>query len=67
MSHHPDLDSLIAEQIKAVCIKETSHPALEKWFTNVKSIIDEFDIEPKDIYNMDETLTAMMISWIALL
>jgi len=55
MSRHPDLDSLIAEQIEAARIKETSRPVLEKWFTDVKSIIDEFNIEPQDIYNMDET------------
>jgi hypothetical protein len=55
MNRHPELQSLIAEQIEAVRIKETSHPVLEKWFKDVKSIIDEFEIRPCDTYNMDET------------
>ena len=55
MARHPELTSLIAEQIEAVRIKETSRPILEKWFADVKSIIDEFNIQPQDIYNMDET------------
>jgi hypothetical protein len=27
----------------------------QKWFANVKSIIDKYDIQPCDIYNIDET------------
>ena len=30
MTHHSELDSLIAEQVEAAQIKETSHPVLEK-------------------------------------
>jgi DDE superfamily endonuclease len=53
---HLELQSIMAEQIEATRIKETSsRPVLEKWFTDVKSIIDEFNIKQKNIYNMDET------------
>lgn len=55
MQHHPNLDSIIAETIEAARIKETSSEVLQKWFNEIKSIIDEFDIQPQDIHNMDET------------
>src|SRR2546429_9786277 len=55
MNCYPELKSLIAEQIKPARIQETSSSILEKWFADVKSIIDENNIQPHDIYNMDET------------
>jgi len=55
MRRHPELQLLIAEQIEAAPIQETPRPILEKWFRDVKSIIDEFNIRPHDTYNMDET------------
>jgi len=55
MSRHPELDLLIAEQIEAARILDTSRPILEKWFNDFRSVIDEFDIQQCDIYNMDET------------
>jgi hypothetical protein len=55
MTRHPDLVCLIAEKIEVVRIKEISHSVLEKWFNDVNSIILEYDIQPCDIYNMDET------------
>jgi rubrerythrin len=55
MNRHPELESLISEQIKAARIQEISRPILEKWFADVQSIINEYDIWPRNIYNMDET------------
>jgi len=55
LTRHPELQCLIAEQIEATRITDTSRPVLEKWFAAVKSIIDEFNIDPKNIHNMDET------------
>ena len=43
------------EQIYAARIKESTHSAIQKWFTDVKSIIDDYDVLPCNIYNMDET------------
>jgi hypothetical protein len=55
VNRHSELEFLIVEQIEAVQIKETSHPALEKWFHNLNSIISDYNIQTYDIYNMDET------------
>jgi len=55
MTRHPDLESIMAETIESVRIKETSHAILTKWFDNVKSLIDKYNIHPRNIYNMDET------------
>jgi hypothetical protein len=55
MSRHPELESIIAEQIEAVRVHETSQPILEKWFENVQSVIRDFNIQPSDTYNMDKT------------
>ena len=43
------------EQIDAARVKESSHEVFQKWFADMKSIIDEYDIQPCDVYNMDET------------
>src|SRR5436853_7853626 len=43
------------EQIDVARVKESSHAALQKWFNDVKSIIDEHSIQPENTYNMDET------------
>ena len=55
MARHPKLESTIAEQIDCARVKESTYPILEKWFQDVKSLIDDYDIQLKDIYNMDET------------
>jgi len=36
-------------------VKETSYAVLNKWFVDVESIIRDYNIQPRDIYNMDET------------
>ena len=43
------------EQIEAARVKESSHAVLQKRFDNVKSIINDYYIQPCDTYNMDET------------
>src|SRR5436190_21233949 len=43
------------EQIDAARVKETSYAVLNKWFVDVESIIRDYNIQPRDIYNMDET------------
>jgi hypothetical protein len=45
LTHHSNLQSVMAEQIEAARIKDTSRSVLERWFTDVKSIIDEFNIK----------------------
>ena len=36
-------------------VKDTSHERLSKWFTDLKSVINEFNIRIENIYNMDES------------
>jgi len=55
ITRHPDLETIIGESIDAVRVKETSHEILSKWFNDVKLLIDQYDIRPRNIYNMDET------------
>jgi hypothetical protein len=55
LGRHSQLASIMPEQIDAARVKETSYEVLQKWFTELKSIIDEHQIQPQDIYNMDET------------
>ena len=55
MNCHLELQSIISQQIEAAPIHESSHSVIQKWFNDVKSMIDEYDIQPQDIYNMDKT------------
>ncbi len=55
LEHHSELASIMPEQIDGARVNESSHEVFQKWFADVKSIIDEYDIQPCDIYNMDET------------
>ena len=55
MNYHPELQSIISQQIEAAPIHESSHSVIQKWFSDVKSMIDKYDIQPQDIYNMDKT------------
>ena len=55
MNRHPELQSVIPEQIEAARIHESLHSVIQKWFDDVKSIINRYDIQPQDISNMDET------------
>ena len=55
LTRHPELSAVMPEQIDAARVKETSYAVLNKWFVDVESIIRDYNIQPRDIYNMDET------------
>jgi len=55
LSRHPDLESARRKCIDAARIKDVSVKCLEKWFEDLQCIIDKHNIEPKNIYNMDES------------
>jgi hypothetical protein len=55
LARHPELASIMPEQIEAARVKESEFEVFQKWFINVKSIIDKHKIQPHNIYNMDET------------
>ena len=44
LERHSGLAPIMPEQIHAARVKEYSHEVFQKWFTDVKSIIDEDDI-----------------------
>lgn len=55
MSHHPQLASRHTKCIEASRIKDVSVERLIKWFEDLDSIIKEYNIEPENIYDMDES------------
>lgn len=54
IAHHPELESIIGEQIEVARVKDVTRERLEKWFQDVDAIIKKYNIQEKDIYDMDE-------------
>jgi len=54
MRRNPDLKTTIASSIE-IQRKEVTKEQLDKWFAEFKRVIDENDILPENVYNMDET------------
>jgi hypothetical protein len=54
MRRNPGLKTTIASSIE-IQRKEVTKKQLDKWFAEFKRVIDEHDIEPDNVYNMDET------------
>ena len=52
---HSELAGITCKTIKAARVKDTSYERLSKWFDDLVHVIDEFDIKPKNIYNMDKS------------
>lgn len=55
MSRHPQLKSARRKCIEAARLKDVSVERLTKWFDDLRGIIEEHNIEPENLYNMDET------------
>ena len=55
MSRHPQLASARRKLIEAASIKDVSMEQLTKWFDDLQSIINDYDIEPGNMYNMDKS------------
>ena len=55
MSRYPQLASARRKLIEAAWIKGVSAEQLTKWFEDLQSIINEYNIEPGNMYNMDES------------
>jgi 4-hydroxybenzoate polyprenyltransferase len=56
---HPEVCSYIASPIESKRLTEASDEALTRYFTRLKAVIDEFAIEARDMWNMDETGVAI--------
>ena len=59
MARHPQLESTRRKCIEAARIKDVSVERLTKWLEDLERIIDAHNIEPQNIYNMDESGFAM--------
>ena len=55
LSCHPELESARRKCIDAARIKDVSVERLAKWFENLQMILEEYNIEPGNLYNMDES------------
>ena len=55
---HPSLQTVISETIETSRLKVTKE-ALIAWFDVIEKVIDEYHILPENMYNMDETGTAI--------
>jgi hypothetical protein len=55
LSRHPELESARRKCIEAARIKDVSVERLTKWFDDLRRVIEEHNIESKNIYNMDES------------
>jgi hypothetical protein len=55
LRRHPELSTVCLRSMEMRRVKDTSPEWLSKWFSDLKSVIDEFNILPENIYNMDES------------
>ena len=55
LNRHPDLRLKRARCIDAARVTEVSLEKVTEWFETVKQVIQDYKIETKNIYNMDET------------
>jgi len=55
LRRHSELASITPRSIEASRVKDTSPERLTRWFEDLKSAVDEFNIQPKNMYNMDES------------
>ena len=59
MPRHPQLSNVYRKGIEVARVKDVSVERLTKWFEDLRWIIEERNIEVKDIYNMDESCFAI--------
>src|SRR5271169_6566375 len=55
IAHHPKLGSTVGRTIDAARLKDVSREKLMVWFHDVHKVFMENKIEPKNVYNMDES------------
>jgi hypothetical protein len=65
MRRNPQLKTAIASGIE-IQRKEVTKEMLDTWFAEFKRIIDEYGIDPENIYNMDETGSLDVLLWFKL-
>jgi hypothetical protein len=55
LRRHSELATVRLRSMEMGRVKDTSPKRLSKWFADLKSVIDEFNIHTENIYNMDES------------
>ena len=55
LKSHPYLHTVCGRFIEASRVRESSPSILNEWFEGYKQVFDDFQPEPENIYNMDET------------
>ena len=55
MGRHPELQTIIPRLIEAARVRDTSVQALQGWFESISAAIAEYNIQPENMYNIDES------------
>lgn len=55
IKRHPRLKTVYSETIEASRVKEVTYEGVEKFYNELRRVINEFKISPENCYNMDET------------
>ena len=55
LRRHPELSAIRPRNIDASRIKDTSPERLSKWFADLEKVMEEYDVSPENMYNMDES------------
>src|SRR5947207_2676966 len=55
MSRYPQLQSARIKLIEAARVKDVSVERLTRWFDDLERVITEYEIQPENLYNMDES------------
>jgi hypothetical protein len=55
LARHPELQSIYAWRIDIARLKESTPETIQEWFGTFERVKREYDVAPKNIYNMDET------------
>ena len=55
LARHPELASVRPRSIDAARVKDCTPERLRRWFDDLEKVIKEYNIKPKNIYNMDES------------
>jgi hypothetical protein len=55
LARHPELQCIYARRIDVARLKESTPETIQEWFNTFERVKREYNVAPKNIYNMDET------------
>jgi len=59
LRRHPQLKSVVGKRIEASRLTSSSKERLTEWFDAFKKVVKDYQIQAENVYNMDETGTAL--------